>query len=340
MVNASRSRRQALLFNAGMALVVWVGWLVLGGTFARHSIVKNWPVAMTMVFGSLVGGGTSEGGGAVAFPVFTKLLHIPAADARVFAFAIQSVGMGAASLSILFAKIPIERRVLFWAGTGGILGLVGSTYGIMPFMPPQLVRIAFTVMVSSLGVALLVLNHIEKEPRHEQCLIFGGREQGLIFAAGLLGGLMSGLVGCGENIVVFMVLVLLFRVSEKVATPTTVILMTIVTLAGFALHVFAIHDFPPRVEGYWLAAVPIVAVGAPLGAYLAARMSRHQIVNILIGLIGLEFISTVLLIPMSRAVAFTALAALAFFGFLNWQMTRIQFYCAPRQQTEELALKE
>ena len=334
-MEAKEQRIKALKFNGGMAIVVWLGWLLLGGAFARQSIVSKWPVAATMVFGSLVGGGTSEGGGAVAFPVFTKLLHIPPNEARVFAFAIQSIGMGAASLSILYLKIPIERRVLPWAGSAGVLGMVFSTYAIVPYVPAPLVKIAFTVMVSSLAVALLVLNHKETDFRNELIPVFGGREKLLLFLAGLLGGMMSGLVGCGENIVTFMLMVLLFRLSEKVATPTTVILMTIVTLAGFALHVFGVRDFPPHVQAYWLAAVPIVAVGAPLGAFLCSLMTRRTIANILIFLIAIEFISTVVLIPMSRAVAITAAATLVVFGLLNWLMSRIDYYRASRWERTE-----
>jgi uncharacterized membrane protein YfcA len=325
-VEGRKLRNRALVFNGTLALMVWSAWWFVGGQFARTSIVKNWPVAVTMVFGALVGGGTSEGGGAVAFPVFTKALHIPPAEARVFAFAIQTVGMGAASLSILFLGIPIEKRVLPWGGAAGILGMVASTYWIVPYVPAQLVRISFTVMVSSLAVALIILNRKEKGIRNELCPIFGPREKALIVAAGFVGGLMSGLVGCGENIVVFMVMVLLFRVSEKIVTPTTVILMTIVTVAGFALHVFAVHDFPARVCSYWLAAAPIVAVGAPLGAYLCAGISRRAIANILVFLIALEFISTIILIPMSAAVGITAVGTLAVFGLLNWQMSRIDYY--------------
>ncbi len=59
--------------------------------------------------------------GAIAFPIFTKLLHIAPRDARNFSLAIQSVGMGAASLSILYLRIPIERRALLFAGVPGIL---------------------------------------------------------------------------------------------------------------------------------------------------------------------------------------------------------------------------
>ncbi|MGC2619747.1 MAG: sulfite exporter TauE/SafE family protein [Acidobacteriaceae bacterium] len=327
---ARRMRRSRWIrFNFGMAAVVWVAWIAIGGRFAWDSLLTNWRVAVTMIFGSLVGGGTSEGGGAVAFPVFTKLLHIPAHQACLFAFAIQSVGMGAASLSILFLGIPIEKRVLLWGGAGGIAGLLVSTYGIEPFLPPVLVRIAFTIMVSSLGVALLLLNRKELEHRHLRMEVFGAKEKAMIVAAGMVGGLMSGLAGCGENIVIFMVMVLLFRVSEKVVTPTTVILMTIVTLTGFALHVLALGDFTRADASYWLAAVPIVSVGAPLGAIICSKMSRRAIVNVLLVLIAAELTSTVLIIPMSRKVAITAALSLAFFGTLNWVMSSVHTY-APR----------
>jgi hypothetical protein len=56
-----------------------------------------WVVRLS--FGSMIAGGTSLGGGAVAFPVFTKVLHITPYDAKVFSLAIQSVGMSAASLT-------------------------------------------------------------------------------------------------------------------------------------------------------------------------------------------------------------------------------------------------
>jgi uncharacterized membrane protein YfcA len=338
---AQRSQRSKWIrFNFIMAAVIWLAWITLGGRFALYSIVHNWRIAVTMIFGSLVGGGTSEGGGAVAFPVFTKLLHIPAHEACLFSFAIQTVGMGAASLSILCLKIPIERRVLLWGGMGGIFGMVFSTYFIEPYIAPVLVRIAFTVMVSSLGVAVLLLNRKENVKRHLICPIFGARERSLLVLAGVLGGLMSGLAGCGENIAVFMLMVLLFRVSEKIVTPTTVILMTIVTIAGFGLHALVIRDFDRTVMSYWLAAVPIVSVGAPLGAIICSKMSRRAIVFVLLTLITAEFTSTVLIIPMSRKVEITAALSLIFFGTLNWLMSSIKLYAREDVATRSVDFSE
>jgi hypothetical protein len=49
-------RSKWIRFNLVMAAVFWLVWLMLGGRFAIHSIVTHWKIALTMMFGSLVGG--------------------------------------------------------------------------------------------------------------------------------------------------------------------------------------------------------------------------------------------------------------------------------------------
>lgn len=203
-----------------------------------------------MAFGSMVGGGTSEGGGAVAFPVFTKLLHISAYDARNFSLAIQSVGMGSASLSIFFLRIPIERRALLYAGIPAIAGVIFGAIWIAPFIPQMIVRTSFTVLVACIGIALLLLNRESGDLRNSKLPWFGSEERIILITAGFLGGIVSALVGTGENSVIFMVLVLLFRINEKIATPATVVLMTMATIPGFLVHLSWLKDFSSAVTGY------------------------------------------------------------------------------------------
>ena len=319
---------RALRFNAPLAVFVWLAWALLAREYAWQSVLQHWPISLTMVLGSLVGGGTSEGGAAIAFPVFTKVLHISPADARLFSFAIQTVGMGAASLSILYQKIPIEKRALAWAGSGGVLGMVLSTYFLVPRVPPEMVRVFFTAMVTSLALVLLWPASKASVFRTSAMSVFGSREKLILLLAGVLGGALSGLIGCGENIVVFMVMVVLFRVNEKVVTPTTVLLMWIVTASAFLLHVVIVRDFPHRVVSYWLAAVPVVVVGAPLGAHICSRIERETIVLILVSLIAVELVSTLLLVNLSRGVGLVGLGTLVFFALLNWVMSRSRRYAA------------
>ena len=325
-LDQNAQKRSALRVNMTIALVVWTVWLAFGGQVAIHHLFMDWKVALTMVFGSLVGGGTSEGGGAIAFPIFTKLLHIAPEDARNFSLAIQSVGMGSASLSILYLRIPIERRALFYAGIPGVLGVAFGSYFVAPLIPPVIVRTSFTVLVSSLGVALLLINRERTVLRNESMPIFRASEKSVLIAAGFLGGVVSALVGTGENAVSFMVMVLLFRIDEKIVTPTTVILMTMVTIPGFLLHVFVLRDFTPAVMGYWLAAVPVAAVAAPMGALICSHMKRYAIVLLLLFLITLEFFSTLLLVPMSRPVLWASLAMLVVCGSIDWAMSRARRY--------------
>jgi uncharacterized protein len=325
----SRSAPRALRFNLWLALLIWVVWLLFGGINALHHLLVDWKVALTMVFGSMVGGGTSEGGGAIAFPIFTKLLHIAPYDARNFSLAIQSVGMGAASLSILYQRVPIERRALLYAGVPGIAGVILGARWIAPLIPPVIVRTSFTVLVTSLGIALLLVNREGGAIRNSKLPWIGGRERFILIAAGFLGGIVSALVGTGENSVAFMVLVLLFRINEKIVTPTTVILMTMATIPGFLVHLFWLKDFSPTVMGYWLAAVPIVAVGAPLGALICRYMTRRAIVGVLLVLIALEFVSTIVLVPLSRSVLLASFGTLLVCGFLDWLMSRVQQYIPP-----------
>ena len=324
--NPMRRGTSAIRFNLLIALLVWMAWLAFGGRHAVQHLVTDWRVALTMVFGAFVGGGTSEGGGAIAFPVFTKLLHIAPRDARNFSLAIQSVGMGSATLSILYLRIPIERRALLYAGIPGVLGVVLGACFIAPLIPPVFVRTSFTVLVSSMGVALLLVNRERGALRNQAMPIFGSKEKSILIFAGLLGGVVSALVGTGENSIVFMVMVLLFRVSEKIVTPTTVILMTMVTIPGFLLHVFLLKDFTPAVMGYWLAAVPVAVVMAPFGALVCSHMKRHSIVLLLLFLIAVEFVSTILLVPLPPPVLWVSLGTLVICGSLDWVMSRSRQY--------------
>ena len=97
-----------------LALGVWSVWGLYTYPDSWSVIYHHWQVSVTMIFGSIIAGATSEGGGAIAFPVFTKVLHIPASDAKVFSLAIQSVGMVAASIAILMMRVKVLWSVIGW----------------------------------------------------------------------------------------------------------------------------------------------------------------------------------------------------------------------------------
>jgi uncharacterized membrane protein YfcA len=314
--------------NLVLGATVFIAWLLLGGDRALGAVAQHWPVSLTMVFGSLVGGGTSEGGGAVAFPVLTKVLAVPADQARLFSFAIQSVGMGAATISIVANRVPIEWRAIRFGAPGVIAGVAASCNFLAPHLELPTVRLLFTAILTSTGLALWMSHRFD--PRRRDWIDpFGGREAAILAGAGLVGGLLSGIAAVGENTIMFAVLVLGFRVCERVVTPTTVVLLTIASWTGLATHLLVMGDVTAPVVDMWLAAAPVVAVGAPAGALLMTRMSREAIVRILYVLISVEFASTLLLVPRSAPQSVLFAVAILAFSLVAIRMATAQRYALP-----------
>lgn len=303
--SSSVSFRRMMVVNVVLGGVVIAVWAVFGGARAFAAVGEHWQVSLTMTLGSLVGGGTSEGGGAVAFPVLTKLLAVPPEDARLFSFAIQSVGMTAASFSILWNRVRLEWAALVYGGLPAVGAVVLSFLHIAPRVSAPHVRLIFTAVLVALMIALIVSRRYRPARRiriFEQRKdlvesVLPVQDKVVLGLAGIVGGLLSGIAAVGENTIMFVILVLMFRVSEKTVTPTTVVLMTMVTLAGFAASLSE-GSFTGQVVDMWLAAVPVVCIGAPLGALICTRLSSASIVRILYILITVEFISTVALVPI------------------------------------------
>lgn len=283
-------------------------------------IQQNWPVTLTMVFGSFIAGATSEGGGAIAFPVFTKVLNISPLDAKVFSLAIQSVGMTAASVTIVVLRVPVEWRVVIWASLGGLFGVMFGLAFIAPLLAADLLKMLFTAMVVSFALTLTFLTW--KQRAYNRCLcIYGWRERGVILSAGFCGGLMTGLVGNGIDILCFSLMVLLFRLAEKVATPTSVVLMALNSVFGFVYSILVMDGFTPVVQQYWLSAVPVVIIGAPLGAYFCTRLNNITIAIVLISLIMIELISSLMIIPLTKDIMIISLLVFFVFSFIYYQMS-------------------
>lgn len=314
--------RRALLISASIALTTWIVWLAcVGPDQAIGKMVAHWEVAATMIFGSLIAGATSEGGGAVAFPVFTKALGIAPQDAKVFALAIQSVGMTAASICIIMLRIRVDWRAICYASLGGVFGIFLSLGVIAPHLSPPVVRIFFTAMQVSFAVTLVILNCTDRF-RVTRADLDSTVAKQILFVTGIMGGLATGLVGNGIDLVTFFVLVMLFGVSEKVATPTSVVLMAINAMIGFLACGLFFGGFDNEVKSMWLSAIPVVVVGAPAGAILCSLLRRETIVRILVGLIAIELGTSLWLIPMTGPVIITAVVTLTCCVMLSTLMLR------------------
>ena len=293
---AKINRRERIISLSLYALLFIVWSTIFFKYFGIEFYKKYFQVPLTMVFGSFLGGFTCEGGGAVAFPVFTKVLHIDPRITRDFSFAIQSIGMTFASITILLRRIKIEVKVVLFAVLGGLIGIVVGTYKIVPYVAPAQTRLIFTLVVTSFGVALFLKNFLFKVKAKSSIENFKLKDAFIIGIIGLIGGLFSSMIGTGIHFITFSFVTLLYRLDEKVATPTSILIMASDSIFGFIFRRFVIQQFSGQAIAFWMLCIPVVALFAPLGAILCSKVSRGFIVKFLLMLIGLELISTLFIL--------------------------------------------
>ena len=85
----------------------------------------------------------------------------------------------------------------------------------------------------------------------------------VLLLTGFMGGIFSSIAGSGIDISSFACLTLLFRISEKTATPTSVVLMAINTVVGFLYREYGQGGVEEDAWGFLLVCAPIVCLGLP-----------------------------------------------------------------------------
>ena len=297
--------RRATLLTALSVWALWLPGMIVGDRWSLFG--EGWFMSLTMVFGSFIAGATSEGGGAVAFPVMTLVFEIAPPVARDFSLMIQSVGMTAAAITIFTARIPVERRALAWAGLGGALGIVLGLELVAPHMQAKFAKMTFLSAWLAFAFALYWINRYrEREVRHE-IEHFRARHAVLLAGVGVLGGVVSSITGSGLDILTFSMLVLRFRITESIATPTSVVLMASNACVGFLWKGTAGAGMAPEAWTYWWVCVPIVVVGAPMGARFIRNRSRLFVAGILYVSIAIQFVAGMVIIDQTPLlVAYSA----------------------------------
>src|SRR5262249_22006240 len=134
-------------------------WAVLmfGIGLLPHT-VRQWRMAVVMIFGSVVAGSTPMGGGAVSFPFLVFWLHVPPDTARNFALCIQALGMTSAMIFILCRRVRIQGRILGWTIPGAAVGILCGTVGIAPHIAANFVKLIFACVWMSFAALTIMKN--------------------------------------------------------------------------------------------------------------------------------------------------------------------------------------
>eukprot|EP01128_Nolandella_sp_AFSM9_P007593 TRINITY_DN4214_c0_g1_i1.p1 TRINITY_DN4214_c0_g1~~TRINITY_DN4214_c0_g1_i1.p1 ORF type:complete len:561 (-),score=47.55 TRINITY_DN4214_c0_g1_i1:28-1638(-) len=296
---------------------------------APEPAVNGWKLTLMMFFGSFIAGCTSEGGGSVAFPIMTLVMGLDSIVARDFSLMIQSIGMTAAMFSILYSGILYEKWAVLWGTVGGTLGMIIGLQFVVEHIPSNISKLFFVGVFLAFAIALFVLNLERKRPTQLKIPNRDRQSASLLVCVGFVGGLVGSVAGSGLDICTFTLLVLYYRLNEKTATPTSVVLMSINTCVGFFWRGVAQGamdaGIPSQTYYYWLAAVPIVPIGAPLGAFVSSFLHRHVLACFIYFTDVSQFIAAYIILGFTKELTPAAvglgLGALAFFLFVFFGMS-------------------
>lgn len=273
--------------------LVWLAVVTAGGHWS--SLVAHWPIALAMSFGSYIAGSTPMGGGTVGFPVLVMLFGFPGSLGRNFGLAVQSIGMVSATIYILSAHRPVHWRLLRSGLAGSLVGTPLGAAWVAPYVSDLSIKLLFGIVWASFGIMHLV--KLRELIAAEGITEHWRRWDGPIgFGVGLTGGIVASITGVGIDMMVYATLVLLYRADLKIAIPTSVVLMAFTSVVGISTNLALAHFRPehyqvaPEVFTNWLAAAPVVALGAPLGAIVVELISRRPTLLIVSGLCIMQFV--------------------------------------------------
>ena len=313
------------------ATLTWLIAVVAADEFGR--VADHWESTITMIFGSFLAGSSPEGGGAVAFPIFTKVLEAPAAVARTFSLSIQAVGMTVASIVILLTGRTIEWRAFVVALPLGVAGFFVGLFALGDRselfwgfrVSPAYAKVTFTITLAAMAYLMFVILR-SQDKGADRCPIWNARVSVGLAGAAFVGGAITSLTGTGVNVMLFLFIVLMAGLHPRVGVPTSILTMASLSIVGFValslIHgqfdlgfnamgeVISVSDRvadPPlqagRVDllGFWLAAVPVVVWGAPLGTWVVHILHERRLIMFVGVLAFVEVLTTVIFLDDLRS---------------------------------------
>lgn len=276
-VSTKRSNIRYFLFWLAAFYAVWFAIVVIGNHW--HTLRAHWPISLAMALGSYVAGSTPMGGGTVGFPVLVLLFEFPGSLGRNFGLAIQSIGMVSASIFIFSTGRKLDWSLLKPALLGSLIATPLGAAFVAPYIPDLWVKLTFAVVWCSFGILHLVKLRelVAAEGTSDN---WRNLDAPIGLLIGFTGGIVASITGVGIDMILYSIMVLLYRADLKISIPSSVVLMAFTSLIGIASNVVlgrlwgGIYTVNPEVFANWLAAAPVVALGAPFGAWVVNLISR------------------------------------------------------------------
>ncbi len=234
---------------------------------------------LSLLGAALIGlslGLTGAGGSIITLPVLVYLAGLAPKDAvGISLFVVGVAALVGAVQRIRSGEFHLKAALMF--ALSGMAGATGGAY-LTPLVSGRVLMLIFAVLM--LVVALNMLIGAKKEPemlaecKPVRCLL-----------AGLGVGVLTGFIGVGGGFLLMPALVKFARLPMRMATGTSLAVITFNSAAGFLSHY---GEAPPR----WTLALTfagIAAAGVILGSLFASRLPvarLRQVFAVMVLLIG------------------------------------------------------
>ncbi|KAK6047287.1 hypothetical protein COOONC_15208 [Cooperia oncophora] len=159
-----------------------------------------------------------------------------------------------------------------------------------PLLDAAQKKMLFVSIWSSFAIALFILNSQKKRKTYQKIPDFK------LWKA-WNAGIFTAFAGSGVDICIFSMITLLFRVSEKTATPTTVVLMGMNSVVGGYYRLVWEGDVPNLALDYLKVSIPVGVTLAPFGSFLGSHFHRQVLACFIYVLEALSVIGFLLTRP-------------------------------------------
>lgn len=223
----------------------------------------------------LIGGG----GSILTVPVFVYLLGIDPHTATAYSLFVVGVSSLAASVQNARRKIISYKTGLVFAFPAFIVVFVIRKYAL-PAIPDEIFQIGNFVLMKSVAlmlffaIVMLIASISMIKGRGEVTEeLPDSYNYPLIFMQGMLVGLITGMVGAGGGFLIIPALVFLAKLPIKRAVATSLMVISINSLCGFAGDVQSIKiDW-----NYLLTFTSVAIVGVVIGTFFNAKIDSNKL---------------------------------------------------------------
>lgn len=269
-------------------IVLMIGAFLALGRVSPGELTSVWFMPFLGILAATVAMSTPAGGGIVFFPTLV-LLGVAPVNAVAFSVATQTFGMGIFGTYNWSRKAPeaILKPAVALVVLGGWIGVMLALF-VFPLTSARAVRLLF----STFGVCLALYIiwsarndlHTNQKPFH-----LHGWMIPTLFLIGVAGGLLTGYIGVGIDVLIFVALTWLYRSHVQHATVTSIVIMGLTSILPFVVALFFFDTLPLNL---WLMVLPGVLLGARIGPWLNTRLGSERVMLFFSVLLILEFCMT------------------------------------------------